>query len=105
VSVDQAQHDHHDADLDADDLHQARQVADQAAGAEVEEHEADVEQVEPDDEQLVDRVGERGVVREDVLEEHPAVAREGARDPDGQRHGDGEVGEVRSGGPVHDRFL
>ena len=44
------------------------------ADPQVEAHEAEVEQVEADHEQPVDRVGEALAAGEDVLEEDPAVA-------------------------------
>jgi len=56
-------------------------------------HIAQVQQVEADDEQVVDRLGEPGVA-EDVLQEHQPVARQRARHPDGQPDADRQVSEV-----------
>jgi len=54
----------------------------------------EVDQVEADDEQVIDRIGEGLVAVKDIHEKHTAVFVEGSGDPDGQRDAEGEVNQV-----------
>src|SRR6185295_18124143 len=61
-------------------------------------HVTDVDQVEADDEQVVDGVGQRLVAVEGIHEEDPAVAMERARHPHGERDADGHVDQIAPDG-------
>ena len=54
----------------------------------------EVDEIEADDEQVIDGVGEGFVAVEDVDEEDSSVFVEGASDPDGQGDADGQVNQV-----------
>ena len=54
----------------------------------------EVDEIEADDEQVIDGVGEGFIAVKDVDEEDPSVFVEGASDPDGQGDTDSEVNQV-----------
>ena len=101
--VHEAQHEQHEADLGAEALHSLLGVAGGDAVAQGQGDVTDVDEVEADDEEVVDVVGQFGVSPEAVDEEDASVAVEGARHPDGEGDADGEVGEVSPNDEVHNR--
>jgi hypothetical protein len=86
-----AEDEQYDADLSAFELDYAAEVLERVFGLEGEGNIADVDEVEADNEELVDGVGERGIAVESVQQEDAAAAVEGAGDPDGDGDADGEV--------------
>src|SRR4051794_40941483 len=101
----------HDTDHEGDSTDLGRQqLHDTAAGLDLvgRGHEegdvAEVQQVEADDQQLVDGVSQSVVAVEYVDQEDLAVPAKGPSHPNGERHGDGEVQQVREDGQVHDNL-
>ena len=63
-------------------------------GLQRQERVAEVEQVEADDQQPVDRAGHARVVGEHLLQEDLAVLEQRAREPDGEADAGGDVDEI-----------
>lgn len=83
-----------DTEFDALELDHLADVAERVGGLEGDGDVADVDEVEADDEELVDGVGEGGVAVEGVEEEDASVAVQGACDPNGEAEAKDEVEEV-----------
>ena len=69
-------------------------VCDLVAGLERQERIAQVQQVEADDEQPVDRARHARVVGEHLFEKHLAVLEQRVREPDGEPDAGAGVGEI-----------
>ena len=95
-----AENDEDNADFIAFDLDDLAQGGKGVGGFERESYVADINELETDDEEVIDGVGEFFVTVEGVDEEDSAVFVEGASDPDGEGDADGEVAEV-NGCDVH----
>ncbi len=99
--VHRAEHEHHDAELGAEEFNHRLRAGGFLAITQGHGDEPDVDQVESDDEQVVDRVGHGVVAAKGLHEEDAAVAVERSRDPDGHGDGDREIEEVGGDGVVH----
>src|SRR4051794_4925485 len=91
-------------DLGRQQLHDTAAVIDLVGRRHKERDVAEVQQVEADDQQLVDGVSQSVVAVEDVDQEDLTVPAKGPGHPNGERHGDGEVQQVREDGQVHDNL-
>lgn len=111
-AADAAEHPHiaqvHDPEHQQDHAHLHRERLQQLAGVghpvgvpEVERDEPEVDQVEAHHQQVVDGFGELLVPLEHIGEEDLAVTAEGAGYPDGERHADQQVDDVRDHSEVH----
>src|ERR1043166_3670806 len=89
-----AENEQHHADLDGECLDAFFGAGDRVAEFEGQADVAEVDEVETDDEQVVDGVGEGFVAVEDVDEEDAAVLMEGASHPDGQCDAECQVNQV-----------
>src|SRR6185369_7862989 len=98
-----AEDEEHHADLDGESFDTLFGSNDCVAEFQGQAHVAEVDQVETDDEQVIDGVGEGFVAVEDVDEEDAAVFVEGTSDPDGQGDADGEVNQVCAYSDCHDQ--
>ncbi|GAA3115507.1 hypothetical protein GCM10017687_30990 [Streptomyces echinatus] len=96
-----AEHQQDHAQLGREGLEDAAGVLDRLVVAQVQGDEAEVDEVEADDQQVVDGVRELLVAVQDVGQEDPAVAAERAGHPDGQRDADGQVYDIGDDGAVH----
>ena len=91
------------ADFGAEDFHRGGSVVRTDAEFQREGDEADVDEVEADDEEVVDGIGEGLVAVKGVHEKDAAVFVEGAGDPDGDGDRNEEVGGVGVDDDVHIR--
>ena len=78
-----AQHQHGEADLGAEEADRFGIAGRFLAQAERQGDEADIDEVEADDEQMVGRSGQLRIMAETLDQEDLAIFRQGARDPDG----------------------
>src|SRR5688572_4985898 len=92
-------HDHGEADLGAEKLDRLDRVGWLGAVFEGKGDEADVDQIEADEEQMIDRVRKRLVAFEILDQKYPAVAIQRASDPDRNRQADHDVSGI--GGDHH----
>jgi len=99
-----AQHHQHHAHLPADALDRHDAVSRFVVQLEEQADKADVDQVEADHEQVIDAVRDALVV-EGLDQEDAAITAQGLGDPDGQGDGDGQVGQVRARAKITCSFL
>src|SRR6476659_6491941 len=78
------EHDQYHADLDGQCFHRFLRGSDDVPEFQGHADVPEVDQVEADDEQVIDRIGEGFVAVEDVNQKHAAVFVEGAGDPNRQ---------------------
>jgi hypothetical protein len=95
----QDQEDH--ADLGAEVLEGFDDIPGMLAVLECEGYEADVDQVEADDQQMVDAVGHRLVAVERIDQEDPAVLVQRPGHPDRQPEAHQDIDTVRTDHQVH----
>jgi hypothetical protein len=95
------------ADFGAELFEDLTEGIERNAQFEEEGDEAEIDEVEADEEEVVDAVGELGIAVEGIHEKDTAVFMEGPGDPDGGGDGDGEVEAVGEDGVIHglDSFL
>ncbi|HJS25014.1 MAG TPA: hypothetical protein VJ751_11720 [Pyrinomonadaceae bacterium] len=89
-----AEDEEHQAYFDGQGFNALLRRADDVAELQGQANVAEVDQIEADDEQVIDGVGEGFVAMEDVDEEDSSVFVEGTGDPDGQGDADGQVNQV-----------
>ncbi|VXC96922.1 hypothetical protein SPHINGOAX6_70656 [Sphingomonas sp. AX6] len=92
--VHHADHQHRQSDLCAEKAHRIRQRFGFGAKAERQGDEADIDEVEADDEQMIGRAGELAIMPETLGQKDFAIARQRARDPDRDADGDCQIEEV-----------
>jgi hypothetical protein len=66
-------------------------------------NESDIDEVEPNHQQVVDRIRQPGISVETIHEEDTPISVQGAGHPDSERDADGEVGEVGPNDECHRR--
>ena len=92
--VQHAQHQQQGAELRGQRLDSFGAGPDHVTGLERQQRVAEVQQVEADDEQPVDRARHARVVGEHLLEKHLAVLEQRAREPDGEPDAGAGVDEI-----------
>ena len=102
--VHEAQHQQDHADLRAQTFQTLLRSRRRHAILQRERHITDVDQIEPDDEQVIDRVRKLLVSQKTIHEEDTTVCMQRPGDPDGERNADGEVDEIGRDNPVHIQF-
>ena len=96
-----AQDQQHQANFGAERFQRLLRVSRRDAEPQRERDKSDIDQVEPDDEQVVDRIRERRVPVEAVHQEHAPIPMQGARHPGGERDADAEVSELGPNDECH----
>ncbi len=89
------------ADFGAEDFDAVLEVGWAVAVAEGEGDVADVDQVEADDQQVVDRFSDGSVSAKGFDEEDRAALEKRSRDPDGQEYADAKISQVSPNHDVH----
>ncbi|WP_460493464.1 hypothetical protein [Dactylosporangium cerinum] len=97
-----AEDEQHQAELPGEGLHRRAAVRQRLADLQCHRDIAEVEQVEADDEEMVDGLGE-AFVGERVVEEHLPVLEQRPRHPDGEDDAHRQVDQIRAELEVHDR--
>ncbi|ELP63452.1 hypothetical protein STRTUCAR8_06944 [Streptomyces turgidiscabies Car8] len=95
------EHQQHDPELGRERLEHLPGGADVPVPAQIEGDEPEVDEIEADDEQMVDGIGELLVPPQHIGDEDPPIAAEGARHPDGQPDADQQVDDVCDDCEVH----
>ena len=99
-----AENEQHSSDLGAEDFEHFLKIRGFVAVFQGERHVADVDQVETNDEQVIDGIGQRFIPVEGIDEEEPAVLVQRPRDPNSEGDADDEVEGVGSDDVVHSWF-
>ncbi len=90
-----AEHEHHCAHLHARLLDRPSDIPWAGPISDVETDEAQVQQVESDDEELIDGISQRLISMEAIHEKDAAILVQGLRHPDRKRDAHGQVAQMR----------
>ena len=83
-----------EADLGSEDLEDILVIDDRLEDLQIEDNEAEVDEVKADDEQVVDAVGEFFVSLTAIDQKDAAVFVQGSGNPNRERQGDGEIESI-----------
>ena len=99
--VHQTQHQQHQSDLCTEVFNRFLGVHRRDSVFQGERHVADVDEVKPDHEQMIHRIGQLFVAKKAVHEKDSSVPVQCTGDPYGEGHTYGEIGDVGCYDPVH----
>ena len=92
---------HHSSDLHAGFFQHASGIGWAHTVADIESNESEVDEIKPDDEEVVHRVGEFFVPAETVHEEDASVSMQGFGHPERQRNADRQIAQMCEQDEVH----
>jgi hypothetical protein len=99
-----AEDEQHDANLPAESLQHPLKIDWHLPLSQSQTDVTDVDQIESDHEEMIDRVGQRFVAAKGVHEEYPAIPVQCFRHPDGERDADDEITKVSPNDRCHRLF-
>ncbi len=100
-----AQDEQDDPDFAAQHFKDAAQIMRRVWFRQSESDKADVDEIKTENEQMIDRIGERFIAVECIDEKNTPVFVQRVRGPNGQANADDEINEIGPNDEIHDFLL